>query len=204
MPALVRDPVLADRMKRERIVSGADRYDEVWEGVYVMPALPTNEHQQLVSRFASILQDVVGWSNAGDVFAGINISDRDKDWTFNYRVPDVAVFLKGCPAKNCGTHWMGEADLLIEVCSPEDESRAKIPFYGKIGVRELLIVDRDPWVLELYQLQAGKLKEVGTSTLSTPSVLCSCVVPLTFRLVAGATRPQIEVVHTEGTQRWLV
>ena len=204
MPVLVRDPVLAERMKRERVVSGADRYDEVWEGVYVMPPMPTNEHQQIVGRFKGILQTVIGWDSGAEVFPGINLSDRDKDWNFNYRVPDVAVFLKGCPATNCGTHWMGEADLLIEVCSPEDESRAKIPFYGKIGVRELLIVDRDPWVLELYQHQSGRLKDVGRSTLAKPDALPSKVVPVTFRLVAGPARPQIEVVHADGQQRWLV
>ena len=86
----------------------------------------------------------------------------------------------------------------------DDASRDKLEFYAKVGVRELLIVDRAPWQLELYRLQGRQLSEAGRSTASHPAVLRSEVVPLSFRLVAGGARPAIEVTHHDGVQRWTV
>ena len=66
-----------------------------------------------------------------------------------------------------------------------------------------MIVDRDPWQLELYRLRRRKLAPVGTSTRKAGEPLASKVLPLTFRLVAGKTRPTIEVVHHDG-RRWAI
>ncbi|MEO6809496.1 MAG: hypothetical protein ABI353_10345, partial [Isosphaeraceae bacterium] len=79
-----------------------------------------------------------------------------------------------------------------------------IPFYAQIGTRELFLVDRDPWTLELYRLDGGALVLASKSDLSQPNVLTSSVLPLTFRFVPGEGRPRIEVVHADGVQRWLV
>ena len=70
-------------------------------------------------------------------------------------------------------------------------------------MRELLLIDRDPWALELYRLHDGQLKLVGQSRLEQPDILQSTVLPLTFRLIPGDTRPRIEVRHTDGVQEWL-
>lgn len=204
MATLVMEPFLEDRLKTERAESGADRYDEVWEGVYVMPPMPNEEHQQLVTRMGAVLQLAVGWDGPDKVYAGINVSDREDDWEHNYRVPDVAVYLQGNPARNCGTHWCGGPDFIVEITSPDDRTRNKLPFYAQIGVRELLLIDRDPWTLELYQLQDGQLLRVGQARLEQPAGLASGVVPLTFRLLSGNPRPLIEVTHRDGVQRWSV
>ena len=89
-----------------------------------------------------------------------------------------------------GTHWQGAADFLVEIISPGERTHDKIPFYGSIGVVELLIVNRDPWTLELYRQDAGQLAKVGQSTLDAPAVLESRTVGLSFRLVPGETKPQ--------------
>ncbi len=78
MTALVLDSWLEARLKEERRQSGADRYDDVWEGVYTMAPMPTNEHQQIVT------------------------------------------------------------DFLVEITSPDDRTREKLPFYSRIGVAELV------------------------------------------------------------------
>jgi Uma2 family endonuclease len=204
MTLLVNDPVLESRLRSEREASGADRYDEVWEGVYTMAPMPSDEHQQIVIGLASILQEIVGWCGLAWVRPGINLSDREEDWEHNYRVPDVAVFLKTGSAENCGTHWRGPADFLIEITSPDDRTREKLPFYGRIGVVELLIVDRESWALELHRRQGEQLEKIGRATLPGGETLASAVLPLRFRLVAGGTRPQIEVTHTESGRSWLV
>jgi Uma2 family endonuclease len=204
MAVLVTDPFLEDRLRLERELSGADRYDEVWEGLYVMTPIPDVEHQQIVARFTAILQETVGWPELGDVFPGVNLTERKDDWRYDYRVPDVGVVLRGGKAEDCGTHLRGGADFLVEVTSPKDRTYEKIPFYTRLGVRELLVVDRSMWTLELYRWGEGELKRVGESSLDAPDVLPSEVVPLRFRLVPGTPRPNIEVTHVESGRSWLV
>src|SRR5437868_3078608 len=104
MPMLVLDPADQRRLKRERALTGADRFDEVWDGVYMMAPLANNEHQYLATGLATVLTPAVQPPEGGMVFAGCNVSDREVKWEKNYRCPDVAVFLKGNPARDCDTH----------------------------------------------------------------------------------------------------
>lgn len=205
MATMILDPELAERLKRERQESGADRYDEVWEGVYMMSLLANDEHQEIVTGLGSVFQIVIGWPGLGDARAGVNISDQSEDWTRNYRCPDVAVFLQGTTAINRDTHCFGGPDFAVEVLSRGDRAREKLHFYAKVGTRELLIVDRSPWKLELFRLEQGALNLVGISTSEESETLLSAVVPLSFRLrSAEGRRPRIEVVHQDGEQRWTV
>ncbi|MEX1098351.1 MAG: Uma2 family endonuclease [Planctomycetales bacterium] len=204
MAALIIDRDLEAELIAERRRTGADRHDEVWDGVYVMSPLANNEHQRLVTRLAYVLADVIEPDGTGSVFAGVNVSDRQDEWMRNYRCPDVAVFLAGTSAEDRDTHWFGGPDFAVEVVSEGDRSRDTLDFYAKVGTRELLIVDRDPWALELYRLDDGVLKSAGRSTVAAAAVLESEVVPLTFRLVAGDSRPRIEIAHAAGDGRWTV
>lgn len=204
MAILLTDPWLEERLKAERDLSGADRYDEVWEGICMMVPMPGDEHQQIVMRIAAISQEAVGWPELGEVRAGVNLSDRGDDWEHDYRVPDVAVFLRAGRAENCGTHWRGAADLLVEITSPGDRTREKIPFYDRLGVVELLLVDRQSWMLELYRREEGRLQKVGQSSADAAEVLASATVPLTFQLLLGVPRPQIRVTHVNSGRQWMV
>ena len=71
-------------------------------------------------------------------------------------------------------------------------------------MRELLLIDRDPWSLELYRLEERTFAKVGNATFQQPSLLASNVVALTFRLIPGSPRPQIEVTQADGGKQWLV
>jgi Uma2 family endonuclease len=204
MATLVRDSLVEEHIRAQRRASGADRWDEVWDGVYVMAPLPNDEHQEIQSKLTSILEFVIGWQGLGDVRAGVNVSDREDDWTKNYRCPDVVVFLKNTKARNCNEFWLGGPDFAVEIVSPKDASRQKLEFYASVGVRELLIIDRQPWSLQLYRLKDGELLDAGSSSLPNSQPLRSEVVPLTFRLIPGSARPLIEVSHHDGIQRWNV
>jgi putative restriction endonuclease len=92
-PVLVLDPVVRDAIISQRRVSGGDRYDEVWEGTYVMSPLANLEHRRLVGRLTTLLDNVVESLGKGEVFPGANVTDRTDDWTANYRCPDVVVVL---------------------------------------------------------------------------------------------------------------
>lgn len=133
---------------------------------------------------------------------GLNVSDRDDDWKSNYRCPDVAVYLPNSQATIRETHSVGGPDFLIEVISPDDRSRDKLDFYARVACREALVVDRNPWALELYRLERA-LAEPERSTLADPRVLASEVLPLTLRLQAGPNRPQIVVADPRDGRQWL-
>ena len=50
MAILITDPWLEERLIMQREASGANRYDEVWEGVNMMTPIPNTEHQRIVAR----------------------------------------------------------------------------------------------------------------------------------------------------------
>lgn len=204
MSVVVLDPMEVKDYLQRREASDASQHDEVWDGVTVVSPLANDEHQKIVTDLSGIFFIAVAAPGLGQVRAGINLSDRETDWLRNYREPDVVVFLQGTAARNLGTHWVGGPDFAVEVISPHDWTRRKLPFYAQIGTRELFLVDRDPWALELYCLEGGALVLAGKSDLSQPNVLTSSILPLTFRLVPGEARPSIEVVHADEVQRWLV
>lgn len=205
MVALITDPELANEMIARRREMGADRFDEVWDGVYVMSPMADNEHQSLATDLAAILKAVVEWPGHGKVYAGINVSDRQRDWRKNYRCPDVAVYLNGTRAVDRRTHWYGGLDFGIEVVSRNDRSLEKLPFYEKVGTRELLLIDRDPWALTLYRLTEGRLVEAGRSAGTRPTAISSEVVPLSWTLKRARSKsPQILVAHSDGRQHWTI
>ena len=56
----------------------------------------------------------------------------------SYRVPDLGM---ARPKDVSERGIEGRAVLVIEVLSPRDDSYAKLPFYRRVGVEELLFVD---------------------------------------------------------------
>jgi Uma2 family endonuclease len=202
MAVYVADPTVEEQILAERRRTGADRFDEVWEGLYVMAPLGNNEHQALAFELCHILRLALGKGLKDRIFPGCNVSDRDAEWESNYRCPDVAVFLPDNPAENRLTHWHGGPDFAIEILSPGDRSRDKFGFYASVGVREVLLIDRNPWQLELHRLRSGKLRSAG-KTSSAVRTVESRVLPLSFGLTKSAGQVHIEVVHEDGQQRWL-
>jgi Uma2 family endonuclease len=204
MAAMILDPLLAEQLREERRARGIDKFDEVWEGVYVILPSLNDEHQKLMGDFCVIFQDSLAWQGLAHVYPGVNIADQIGEWTKNYRCPDVAVFLRDTKAENCDTHWREPADFLIEITSPDDRTHDKIAFYDQIGVEELLIVNRENWALELYQRQDGHLQKAAQSQADNETKLISRKVPLTFKLLPGEKRPVIEVAHTASDKKWLL
>jgi Uma2 family endonuclease len=202
MPVVILDPDMEEKFRYLWEDEDASRYDEVWEGVLIVPPLPNNEHQEVQLALAMPFYHVVVTGNLGHAYPGVNVSDRATGWKSNYRGPDVVVYLHSNPAVNHGTHWQGGPDFLVEIRSPGERPHDKFTFYESVNTREVLIVDRDPWAVELFRLTGGKLVSVGRSDLANPAVLASAVVPLTFRLVPGQPRPRVEVVHPPTGRRW--
>ena len=204
MATMILDPLLAEQLREQRRAWGADKFDEVWEGTYMMAPLANDEHQNLAGKFCAILMEVLGWQGLATILPGVNLAAMIGHWKENYRCPDIAVFISDTKAENCDTHWCGPADFLIEITSPNDRTHEKIAFYDMIGVVELLIVNRENWTLELYQRQDGRLQKTAESQSSTGTILLSRKIPLSFRLLPGEKRPPIEVAHTTSDKKWLL
>jgi Uma2 family endonuclease len=149
--------------------------------------------------FAAVIGPPVG----GKVYPGLNLSDLIEDWQFNYRCPDVAVFLAGNAAEVLEAHIRGPADFLVEIVSPGDKSREKFEFYAELGIRELLLVDRYPWSLKLYRLSGGRLVLAGQSDIQQSDVFDSAVLPVSFQLVAAQSRPEIHIAELGGSRKWV-
>src|SRR6185437_11249841 len=89
-PVLVLDPQVCGELIEHRKERLAYRKDEVWEGMYVMSPDPNNEHHLYVGDLTHVFNLIVK-PVGGSVFPGANVTDREKDWTSNYRSPDVVV-----------------------------------------------------------------------------------------------------------------
>jgi len=206
MSTLIQDEGLARLVIDERRRMGLDRPDEIWEGTYVIMPNPNDEHQDLVGEIDTVLRIVIQHKGLGQVRPGVNISDRLVDWRFNFRCPDVVVFLNDTAAECHDTFWYGGPDFAIEIISPNDRTRDKLEFYASVQTRELLVIDRDPWSLELYRLIDGEMQLAGRCTPDARESLGSEVLPLTwsFATATGSSaRPRIELRHGDG-QTWVI
>ena len=134
---------LADRRSR-----GVDRWDEVWDGVLHVPPTPTTYHQRVESALEAILRPLAA-ARGFEVFHQLSVLDP-RDHARNYRTPDVIVVDPKYLIRR-GTE--GPVELAIEILSPDDESREKMPYYAQRGVKELWIVDPDTRVAEVYLLR---------------------------------------------------
>jgi Uma2 family endonuclease len=204
MDTLVLDPYVSERLLRERRDRGIDVFDEVWEGVYVMAPAPNDEHQEIETNLARLFLEVVQDTKVGTVRLRVNVASDPADWELDYRIPDIVVFLKGSSAVCHDTFWSGPPDFIVEIVSPYDKTREKLPFYAKLQSRELLLIDRDPWRLELYRLKGKSLALVASTAPGDATAVSSEVLPMTFKLLPGDPRPTIEVTATDLHRIWTI
>jgi hypothetical protein len=81
MAMMINDAATERQLITVREATGADRYDEVWEGLYMIPPVPNTEHQKIVLRLVSIFAELIDWPGLGAVMPGVNLSDRREDWS---------------------------------------------------------------------------------------------------------------------------
>ncbi len=186
MSLLIHDRTISAALIEQRRASGLDRYDEVWDGVYVMSPSADINHQDLAGELTATLKLVIDWRGLGRTLPGANVSDRRKDWTHNYRIPDVLIFLNENSAENCGAFWLGGPDLAIEITSPDEHTLEKLGFYAKVRTSELLVIDRDPVRLSLYrrlcdpQSQEARMELVAQTSRSGISRIASIALGIDF------------------------
>jgi len=135
--------------------TGVDRYDELWEGVLHMAPAPAYEHQRIVSAIDRFLGPLCERCVRGMLAPGINVFGEASE-SQDYRIPDLT-FVAAARQDIIAPDGIrgGGPDGVIEIRSPEDESYDKLPFFARLGVREVIVVDRDTKETEIYRL-AGR------------------------------------------------
>ena len=72
----------------------------------------------------------------------------------DYRVPDLVI---SRPEVRTSRGVEDAPEVVIELLSPDDESREKLPFYESLGTKEVFLIDPDTRAVELYVLRGDKL-----------------------------------------------
>jgi Uma2 family endonuclease len=143
----VTDEELTERHRR-----GLDRFDEMWQGVLHMAPAPAYEHQRIVSGLDRFLGALCDRHKRGVLALGINVFN-EASTVPDYRIPDFTFVAAGHEHQLAMDGVRGGGpEAVIEVRSPDDETYEKLPFFARIGVSEVIVIDRDTKRPEIYRL----------------------------------------------------
>lgn len=155
MRGIVHDPspeLLELRRKMDH-----DKTDEVWEGVLHMVPFPTLEHCRFEGRLERALRPIVEPMGFETFRHGLALYDPQTTDYSNYRGPDVIVV---DPKYVSMRGVEGRAELVVEVLSPNDESRDKLADYARWGVQEAWLLDPATRAIEVFTLRDGIVRQV--------------------------------------------
>ena len=144
-------PELPEDVQAFRRRTGADRWDEMWDGVLHMPPMPNFDHQGLVLDLEDWLRHNGSRPNQGRVWIVVNVASPG-GWPNNYRAPDIVLMTRLHKRQILGSHMEGPPLVAVEICSPNDETYEKLPFYAELGTPEVWMIQRDSREMELLIL----------------------------------------------------
>ena len=124
-------PPSIEAFLQERRRTGADRFDEMWQGVLHVAPAPTGAHDDLLLQVMEILGPPARRAGIFPGAGGFNLGTAE-----DYRIPDG-----GIRRARSGATYFDTAALVVEILSPNDETFAKLPFYADHAVDEVVIVD---------------------------------------------------------------
>ena len=183
---------VAPSLLEQRRRLGLDRYDEMWEGVLHMVPAPHDEHQRLQDDLLVFLKPLLQRAKRGTLRSNLNVFDEASP-VENYRIPDLTFVLDGHEARLAKDGVRGGGpDAVFEIRSPGDESYEKLPFYAKLGVREVVIVDRDTKRVEVFALGEGTYT---LRPLTDDGAVTSETLRVSFRIVGSPVKLLVTVVE---------
>jgi Uma2 family endonuclease len=155
-----------DSLLAERRRTGADLFDEMWEGVLHMVPAPSAAHQRLNAELMMVLGPLAKAQGLVPLVEA-NVYHADDD----YRVPDQ-LYARTEQLSDRGAE--PAAVLVVEILSPGDETYDKLDWYAAGGVDEVLVVDPDSRRAEVFARRGSRMVLVE----STPGRLESLGVEL--------------------------
>ncbi|NQU24415.1 MAG: Uma2 family endonuclease [Candidatus Nealsonbacteria bacterium] len=186
-------PDILQRRKR----TGADRWDEMWEGVLHILPTPNRVQQDMEAELETWLR--LHWARplGNKVYHQINLASPG-GWPDNYRIPDLVLLTPDRFEIDRNEYFEGPPTVVVEIRSPGDESHEKMPFYAKLGVPEVWIIDRDTKAPQVFVLHDGDYREQSPHDdgwLESPATgIEVCVRPgqkLGIRLAGDASTEQL-------------
>lgn len=182
----------------QRRISGADQWDEVWEGVLHMVPPPNIEHQNLEGLIETWLRTFWVPTQPGNKVLHQVALSPDDSWVQNYRTPDIVLFNSQHQQNLRPTFCHGPCTVAIEIRSPNDESYDKLAFYLTLGVPEVWVIDRDSKHPEVFVLTSGAYQQQAPNT---DGWLTSTAVPIMLK--HGSNSLVIQLTNIESTCRTL-
>jgi Uma2 family endonuclease len=157
MRTLIPDPPPAEfeALLELRRRLGADRSDEVWEGVVHLMPPPRGRHGDVLQQLGELLGPAARHVGLYPVLGDFGIGEPN-----DYRVPDG-----GLRRERFDAVYYPTAALAVEIVSPGDETWDKLPFYASHGVDELLIVDPGKRTVDWLALREDRYDPVERSGL---------------------------------------
>lgn len=148
-PLRVVMPVALPGLLESRKQTGADQWDEMWDGVLHMSPAPNLDHQELEGELEYFCRHFWSPRSKGRVYHQVNVA-RPGGWPKDYRIPDLALLLPDRFSIRQGDYLEGGPDVAVEIHSPGDEAYEKLDFYFSVGVREVWIIHRDNLAVEIF------------------------------------------------------
>lgn len=121
----------------------------------MVPA-PSGPHADLAHQLAVLLDGPARDAGLFPTLHEFNLGESRND----FRVPDGGVHRERLTGM-----WHPTTALVVEIISPGDETRAKLPFYAAHKVDEALIVDPDARTVEWLALRDGEYVATHRSAL---------------------------------------
>ena len=159
----------------ERRRTGAHQWDEVWDGVLHMPAMPNREHQTVEFQLHSWLDRFWARPFGNRVFQQINLTTPGGWPDQNYRVPDLLLLTPDRFGIDKNEYFEGAPKVVVEIRSPHDESYEKLGFYAELGVPEVWIVERDGRFPEIFELRSADYQLLEADELGWLSSSATCI-----------------------------
>jgi Uma2 family endonuclease len=194
--AVVLDPHSVELLLRERRRTGAIRRDEVWEGTLHVVPNPSLEHPKVVGDLRMIFRESIRDCDGALVLPETNTADPVRGLD-DLRIPDLVIVLPESKVRRRESFLAGGPDLVVEVLSPGDETVEKIPFYARIGVRELLVVDPERKTVDVFRHDGESLSHVGGAAVE------SVVARVRFETMVCEGEPTLRVTARDG-RSWTI
>jgi Uma2 family endonuclease len=117
---------------------------------------PSIEHADISQQLAVLLDGPARAAGLRPTMSEFNLGESEHD----FRVPDGGLHRPGASGV-----WQSTAAMVVEIISPGDESRQKLPFYAEHKVDEVLLVDPGDRTVSWLALCDGEYQPVQRSRL---------------------------------------
>lgn len=146
-----------------RLRTGADRFDEMWNGVLHMNPVPNRDHEELALDLYTWLRQHWARPQRAKLFMERNLAIPGH-WPQDYRVPDLVLLAEDRIECDKNEYIEGPPSVVVEIRSPHDQSYEKLAFYAELDVPEVWIIHRDTKVPEVFRLQEQRYEKATPDT----------------------------------------